>query len=228
VRSRPALVGIADFRESPGLDVHVRGRLLAAVPVVGGGVIGPGSDCVGTSARDRCRVVGGRAIFASTVQGFAGLFVAFFLLAVFGSGIVGLWLSSNRRRDVVFANRICRMYGRSSASAPLAVVSLGVPQWLSDIDRAYRWRMGTYQVVAAICVSGLAHRRSCCCYRDRSGRRWAASPTETSWTRVNSTKTTKRFQWIRSDQWREINQSRRFLSHSVKPSRSVTFTLSVR
>lgn len=146
----PALLDSLQLSESRLALAYMLGTLLAAVPL---SVVGPVSDRLGLRWTSLAVVIALSATcyFASTVQGFVGLFVAFFLLRFLGQG--SLTLLSSNTTAMWFRNRVGRM--SAIISIGTAAAFAWVPQWLSESIEAYGWRW-TYQVIAAIVLIGLA------------------------------------------------------------------------
>lgn len=145
----PALLESLSLSEGQLALAYMLGTLFAAVPL---SVVGPLSDRMGLRWTTILASVALAATcyFASTVDGFYGIFAAFFLLRFLGQGSLSL-LSSNTTA-MWFRNRI----GRVSAimSIGTAAAFAWVPQWLSQSIAAYGWRW-TYQAIAACVLVGL-------------------------------------------------------------------------
>lgn len=145
----PALLESLQLSESRLALAYMLGTMLAAVPL---SVVGPISDRIGLRWTSLAVVVALSATcyFTSTVTGFVGLFIAFFLLRFLGQG--SLTLLSNNTTAMWFRGRI----GRVSAiiSIGTAAAFAWLPQWLSESINAYGWRW-TYQAIAVLVFVGL-------------------------------------------------------------------------
>lgn len=145
----PALLESLQLSESRLALAYMLGTLLAAVPLA---VVGPVSDRIGLRWTSLAVVfaLSATCYYTSTVTGFTGLFVAFFLLRFLGQGALTL-LSSNTTA-MWFRGRI----GRVSAiiSIGTAAAFAWLPQWLSESIDAYGWRW-TYQAIAVFVIVGL-------------------------------------------------------------------------
>lgn len=145
----PTLLESLQLSESRLALAYMLGTLFAAVPL---SAVGPISDRIGLRWTSLAVIfsLSGTCYFASTVTGFTGLFVAFFLLRFLGQG--ALTLLSNNTTAMWFRNRI----GRVSAiiSIGTAAAFAWVPQWLSESIDAHGWRW-TYQAIAGLVLVGL-------------------------------------------------------------------------
>lgn len=145
----PALLESLSLSESRLALAYMLGTLCAAVPL---SIIGPISDRFGLrwTSIFASVALAATCYFASTVNGFYGLFTAFFLLRFLGQG--SLSLLSNNTTAMWFRNRI----GRVSAiiSIGTAAAFAWVPDWLSQSIAAYGWRW-TYQAIGGCVLLGL-------------------------------------------------------------------------
>lgn len=145
----PALLESLNLSQGRLALAYMLGTMVAAIPL---SVIGPVSDRWGLRRVSLLVILGlaGACLWASYVQSFLGLFVAFFLLRFLGQG--SLSLLGGNTASMWFRNRL----GRISAmiSIGTAAAFAWVPEWLTVSIGAYGWRM-TYQYVAVILLAGL-------------------------------------------------------------------------
>ncbi|KAA5543195.1 MFS transporter [Roseiconus nitratireducens] len=142
----PALLDSLGLSESRLGLAYMLGTVLAAVPL---SMVGPSADRFGLR---RVSVVvilalAGACLFTSTVNGFFGLLVAFFLLRFLGQG--SLTLLSGNTTAMWFRNRIGRVSALLSIGS--AVAFAFVPAWIAQTIEVIGWR-STYHLIAVLLV----------------------------------------------------------------------------
>ena len=142
----PALLSSLSLSQSQLGLAYMLGTVLAAIPL---STIGPAADRHGLK-RISMLVIGalaGACVIASLVNGFYGLFAAFFLLRFLGQG--SLTLLAGNTTAMWFRTRI----GRVSAilSIGSAIAFAWIPGFLEETIGIYGWRQ-TYRLMAAVLV----------------------------------------------------------------------------
>ncbi|MEO9592629.1 MFS transporter [Rhodopirellula bahusiensis] len=145
----PALLTSLELSESRLALAYMIGTLLAAVPL---STVGPISDRIGLrwSSLGIVAALAATCWYASTVQGFATLLIAFFLLRFLGQG--SLTLLSGNTTSMWFRRRIGRVSAIISIGTSFAFAY--VPGILAGAIENNGWR-STYQTLAWILVIGL-------------------------------------------------------------------------
>ena len=140
----PSLLASLQLSEGRLALAYMIGTLLAAVPL---SAVGPLSDWWGLRWTSLAVAMGLAAtcVFASTVRGFVGLLVAFFLLRFLGQG--SMTLLAGNTTSMWFRGRIGRVSAIISVGTSAAFA--WVPEWLSQSIGAYGWR-ATYQMIGLI------------------------------------------------------------------------------
>ena len=145
----PALLDSLQLTQSRLGLAYMLGTLMAAIPLT---YIGPAADRHGLKRISSVVIVAlaCACLFASCVNGFYGLLVAFFFLRFLGQGALTL-LSSNTTA-MWFRSRIGRVSALLSIGSAIAFA--WVPEWLSICIDHLGWR-ATYQCLAGLLLVAL-------------------------------------------------------------------------
>ncbi|MEO1530115.1 MAG: MFS transporter [Planctomycetota bacterium] len=140
----PALLDSLQLSESRLGLAYMLGTLCASIPLA---FVGPVTDRIGLKpvACVVALALAGACVFASTVQSFLGLLVAFFLLRFLGQGAMTL-LAANTNA-MWFRARLGRVSAALSVGSAIAFA--WVPDWIASAIERYGWRE-TYNAIGGL------------------------------------------------------------------------------